>query len=38
MEAKIPEKSVVDIVGTFEPSPFKFGGAKKGIKPADLKK
>jgi hypothetical protein len=33
---KIPEKSNVEIVGTFEPTPFKFNGHKKGVKPADL--
>jgi len=36
MENKIPERSNVDIVGKYEPSPFKFGGHKKGVKPADL--
>ncbi len=35
MEEKIPEKSNVEIVGAFEPSPFKFNGAKKGVKPSD---
>jgi type 1 glutamine amidotransferase len=38
LEASIPEKSNVAIVGTFEPLPFKFGGHKKGVKPADLAK
>jgi type 1 glutamine amidotransferase len=38
LEAQIPEKSKVDVVGTFEPLPFKFGGHKKGVKPADLGK
>ena len=38
LEAMIPEKSNVEIVGTFEPLPFKFGGYKKGVKPADLGK
>lgn len=37
LEGKIPEKSAVDIVGTFEPTPFGFNKAKKGVKPADLK-
>jgi hypothetical protein len=37
LEDKIPEKSVVDVVGTFEPTPFGFGSFKKGVKPADLK-
>lgn len=36
MEAQIPAKSNVDIVGKYEPLPFKFGGHKKGVKPADL--
>ncbi len=36
MEAQIAPKSNVAIVGTFEPLPFKFGGHKKGVKPADL--
>lgn len=37
LEAKIPEKSKVDIVGTFEPTPFGFNGAKKGLTPADYR-
>jgi hypothetical protein len=36
MEDRIHEKSKVDIVGSYEPSPFKFGGHKKGVKPSDL--
>ncbi|VTS05047.1 ThuA domain-containing protein [Tuwongella immobilis] len=36
MADQIPAQSKVDIVGPFEPSPFKFGGFKKGVKPADL--
>ncbi len=35
MEKKIPERSKVDIVGTFETRPFKFKGFKRGVKPAD---
>lgn len=35
LEAKIPDASKVDIVGTFAPSPFKFDGHIKGKKPAD---
>jgi type 1 glutamine amidotransferase len=35
LEEKIPEKSRVDIIGTFETLPFKFGGFKKGVKPSD---
>jgi len=37
LEDQIPAKSCVDIVGTFEPTPFGFNKAKKGVKPADLK-
>jgi len=37
LEDKIPAKSVVDVVGTFEPTKFGFNGAKKGIKPSDLR-
>jgi type 1 glutamine amidotransferase len=33
---KIPEKTNVDLVGEFNPSPFKFGGHVKGVKPSDL--
>lgn len=35
MEDEIPAKSKVDIVGEYEPRPFKFGGHKKGVKPSD---
>jgi type 1 glutamine amidotransferase len=38
LEEKIPPATVVDVVGTFEPTPFGFNGAKKGLKPADLHK
>jgi HEAT repeat protein len=37
LETAIPAKSVVEIVGTFEPTPFGFGKAKPGLKPAALK-
>jgi hypothetical protein len=37
MENKIPEKSAVDLVGEYHPSPFKASGYQKGLKPADLK-
>jgi type 1 glutamine amidotransferase/HEAT repeat protein len=37
LEAGIPAKSVVAIVGTFEPTPFGFGLAKPGLKPANLR-
>jgi hypothetical protein len=36
MDDQIPEKSKVDIVGEFQPLPFKPDGFKKGVKPADL--
>ena len=36
MEAKIPEKSVVDYVGDFEPTYFGFAKHQKGIRPSDL--
>jgi hypothetical protein len=35
MEAKIPGKSNVDIVGEFKPLPFGFNKFKVGVKPAD---
>ena len=37
LETAIPAKSAVEIVGTYEPTPFGFGKAKKGLKPADLR-
>lgn len=36
IESQIPAKANVAIVGPYEPLPFKFNGAKKGVKPADL--
>ena len=36
MEDRIADKANVEIVGEYKPLPFKFGGYKKGIKPADL--
>jgi hypothetical protein len=36
LEDKIPDKSDVRIVGEYKPSPFGFGGFKKGVRPADL--
>jgi type 1 glutamine amidotransferase len=36
LEDAIPEKTNVDLVGEFKPSPFKFGGHVKGVKPSDL--
>ena len=38
MEDRIPDKSKVDFVVTFEAHPFKGGGFVKGVKPADLAK
>jgi type 1 glutamine amidotransferase len=35
MEERIKPDSNVDLVGEYKPSPFKFGGARKGVKPAD---
>jgi hypothetical protein len=37
LEDVIPETSCVDVVGTFEPTPFGFNKAKQGVKPAELK-
>ncbi len=34
-EAKIPERANVDLVGTYEPTQFGFGGFVKGKRPAD---
>lgn len=36
MEDQIPEHSVVDLVGPFDPTPFKFGGFRPGVRPKDL--
>jgi type 1 glutamine amidotransferase len=36
LESQIPDESCVEIVGTFEPTPFGFNGARKGLKPGDL--
>jgi hypothetical protein len=35
LEDKIDPKSDVSLVGEFKPTPFKFGGFVKGLKPAD---
>ena len=37
LEAAIPAKSAVEIVGTYEPTAFGFGTAKKGLTPAKLR-
>ncbi|MFO0944336.1 MAG: ThuA domain-containing protein [Planctomycetota bacterium] len=36
MEDKIAPDANVDLVGDYAPTPFRFGGFKKGVKPADL--
>ena len=36
MEDRIPQKNNVDVVGDYKPRPFGFGGAQKGVRPADL--
>jgi hypothetical protein len=35
MESRISNKMNVDLVGEYHPTPFKFGGYTKGVKPAD---
>ena len=35
LEDKLPEKANVELVGPYEPLPFRFGGFKKGVKPAE---
>ena len=37
LEEKIPAKSNVDIVGTYDPLPLGFGKHKPGVRPSDLK-
>jgi type 1 glutamine amidotransferase len=37
MEEQIPEKSKVDLVGSYKPTPFGFGDHVRGIHPADHK-
>jgi hypothetical protein len=36
MDKAIPGKANVDLVGEYRPSPFRFGGFVKGVKPSDL--
>jgi type 1 glutamine amidotransferase len=38
LEDQIPERSEVGLVGDFAPSPFKFGGARRNMRPADYAK
>lgn len=35
MDSRISEKSKVDLVGEFHPTPFAFNGFKKGVRPTD---
>ncbi|HSW45955.1 MAG TPA: ThuA domain-containing protein [Phycisphaerae bacterium] len=35
MEERIPPRANVDIVGRYNPSPFGYGGHRKGVKPSD---
>ena len=35
MERKIPARANVDLVGNYDPLPFKFGGYRRGMKPED---
>ena len=36
MDDRIPEMTNVDLVGDYNPPPFKGGGHRKGVRPADL--
>jgi hypothetical protein len=36
LEDRISDQACVDLVGRFEPTPFGFKGARKGLKPGDL--
>jgi len=36
LEDQLPSEACVDLVGSFEPTPFGFNGARKGLKPGDL--
>jgi hypothetical protein len=36
MEAQIPQRANVDLIGAYNPSPIGFGGNKKGVRPEDL--
>ncbi len=36
IEKQIPEKSCVDLVGPYDPTPYGYGKYRKGVRPADL--
>jgi hypothetical protein len=36
MDDAIPARTKVDLVGEYQPLPFKFGGFAKGVKPSDF--
>jgi hypothetical protein len=36
LEDKVPARTDVDLVGAYHPLPFRFGGFKKGVRPAEL--
>jgi type 1 glutamine amidotransferase len=38
MESRIDPKSSVDLVGDYQPLPFKFNGAAQGVRPSDLER
>ena len=38
LDEKIPDRSIVDLVGEYKPTRFAFGGYVKGKKPADYAK
>jgi type 1 glutamine amidotransferase len=38
MESRIDPKSPVDLVGDYQPLPFKFNGAAQGVRPSDLER
>ena len=37
LDGRIDPQSNIDLVGTYTPLPFKFGGHAPGLKPSDLK-
>ncbi|MBX7168947.1 MAG: ThuA domain-containing protein [Pirellulales bacterium] len=36
LEQQIPERSEVSLVGTYEPTPFRFNGFRRGMRPSDF--